>query len=193
MTDVGDRFINVAREQLGILDDTAPIPPADRSTALRIAIALLMVKSPPGGTVYLRPGRWLFGGNQTVIIPPEVTLMVAPGALIVPLNRPERLGGAEVDEIVQRPSLEIHGAIEASDGMFISTRAYERYQAELTRPPPITPVPTPVAVVDVGWVSFPTRAIETLYPEWWGAGTVSEGPFLPHHRDGVRSVESCPA
>ncbi|MEZ4408972.1 MAG: hypothetical protein R3A52_21245 [Polyangiales bacterium] len=158
MADFGDRFVNLAH-RIGISDE-APLPVEDLSVPFLEAVDHLLGLVPQGGgTIYLRPGRWRLGGAVLVSVPPTITLMVAPGALIVPLPPEGRFARSDV---VHRPSVQILGGLEAPTSMFLSTSVYEGFFVSVDDPAG--------AVPDAGWVSLPTAAVTAVYPDWWGGG-----------------------
>lgn len=152
MGNFADRLINLA-ELLGV-DDLSEVPARDLSAEFRVAIRTLQELAPQGGgVIYLKPGRWHVGGASIVSIPSNITLQLAPGAVIVPLIPTY---GFFVADGLPRPSLEVCGGFECSGGWCLSTAATEATIDDKHR------------VGKVGWISFPSMVLDTIRPEWWG-------------------------
>ncbi|MBI5513945.1 MAG: hypothetical protein HY909_09265 [Deltaproteobacteria bacterium] len=118
----------------------------DGAEALRAALAVLADGGPPRGTIYLEPGRWTL--RSSVVVPEQVTLWLAPGAVLQPAE------GVE---------LRLEGALRAPPSRIFALRPETRDAFFGRAPAP-------------GTVSFGGRRPRVFRPEWWGVGLRTEAP-----------------
>lgn len=130
------------------------------------------VRLPPGGFVYFPPGRYLIARPSTlppsdvlgdvrsdIVVPPEVTLWFAPGAVLVPLGaEPPRLTGLPPEER-GKVYIEIQGAIIAGiQQIFDVVVGEDEFSAA------------------AGQILLTSLRIREIYPEWWGASSLLAPP-----------------
>ncbi len=147
----GAGFENLA-DSLGVA--STPTQVADAITS---AISRLGGGAGLGGTLYVpaigSAPLLIDVSTQSLKIPSNVELRVAPGARIVPVL-PRSGGTPRTDRV-----LEVEGAFRAHLGpVFVTSAGF----AALS--------PADAVMYTVGAVRFTGRTIERVHPEWWGAG-----------------------
>lgn len=122
----------------------------------------------PGGIVYFPPGRYLIARPSTpppsdvpgdvrsdIVVPPEVTLWFAPGAVLVPLGDEEpRLDGLPPAER-RKVYIEIQGDIIAGIQQIFDVAVNAEDTAHTA-----------------GEIILTSLRVRELYPEWWGASSL---------------------
>ncbi|MFO0651046.1 MAG: hypothetical protein U0326_32770 [Polyangiales bacterium] len=122
----------------------------------------------PGGIVYFPPGRYLIARPSTpppsdipgdvrsdIVVPPEVTLWFAPGAVLVPLGDEEpRLDGLPPAER-RKVYIEIQGDIIAGIQQIFDVAVNAADTAHTA-----------------GEIILTSLRVRELYPEWWGASSL---------------------
>jgi hypothetical protein len=131
-------FINIARY--------APMTPAAALQAIVEGDFALDAAERVPKVVYFPPRSgaqvwWLTVPDQVLELPPHITVMIAPGAMIGALGARSRLS--------------ISGELQAPIGPIFPSRTHP---------------PDGVAGADVGQVELISPRLEALYPEWWGGG-----------------------
>jgi len=146
--------------------------------------------APRGGTVFFPPGRYYLGrsgrtfaADQTtdapdILVPRNVTLEFAPGAVLVPVNlepahapRTRPASPAEDHLVI----VEVQGAIKAGLHEIFASTLYPRPADDI----PANQEPPHRA----GKVVFTGDQVREVYPEWWGVLTQFNGQY-----DGARGV-----
>lgn len=168
----GDEFQNLSPIEGGVhTAGLIPGPSANPVQNADLLIRRIQGLTPPGGGeprgfLYFTPGRYYLGrptlppfelpGSEfgDIVIPPEVTLWFAPGAVLVPLAGTEvaRRPGQGLEELAQSVRIEIHGDIIAERRQIFSVWLDEN--------DPSSPA---------GVILLLGDRIREVYPEWWGA------------------------
>lgn len=137
-------------------------------------------RSRRGGYVYFPPGRYHIGRpsarrsvdlpgdvRSDVVVPPEVTLWFAPGAVLVPRHDAplglERLPPGEKERVY----IEIQGDIIAGLHQIFEETTEPNRARGATGPHDLTP--------PVGQFIVSSCRIREIHPEWWGATTTPYG------------------
>ncbi|MFO0610180.1 MAG: hypothetical protein U0324_43875 [Polyangiales bacterium] len=99
------------------------------------------------------PIWWVTQQDESLDLPPHITVMVAPGAMISALGAGGRLT--------------IHGELQAPVGQIFPSAALP--------PPGISPD-------DIGLVTLLGDRLDVVHPEWWGGGNgTADGPAVDTH------------
>lgn len=127
---------------------------------------------PAQGFIYLPPGRYLIGRPSTtppsdpladvrsdIVVPPDVTLWFAPGAVLVPLgDEPPRLEMLPVGER-EKVYIEIQGDIIAGIQQIFDVVVNAEDTAHTA-----------------GEIILTSLRVRELYPDWWGATSTLDSP-----------------
>ena len=132
---------------------------------------------PPGGYLYFPPGRYFLGRPDTahapasvvggefgdIVVPANVTLWFAPGAVLVPMAgadvAPSPLD--QIGELVRSVRIEIHGDIIAERRQIFAVWLDENDPARYAR-----------EAQKAGVVLLLGDRVREVYPEWWGASPI---------------------
>lgn len=183
--DVGEEFINVSPEAPSRPSRMTPVRQANlnlstplgleglaaagaNAVAFRETIELLQRGG--GGYIYFTPGWYLIGRPRAalpaglrrdllsdIVVPPEVTLWFAPGAVLVPLgNERPRDGLAQVQDAA-RVHIEIQGDILAGIQQIFEVV-----------------IPSGSQTLPAGKILLTGHRIREVHPEWWGAETTAK-------------------
>lgn len=189
--DFGDELVNV-RDALGFLAAASLLPPSEERIMARDITArlqaLINTRAAFGSGhlyLYFPPGRYPLGRPvartgpppgvdaepySDLVVPPEVTLWFAPGAVLAPLQRePVRADLPDLELEGDRVYVEIQGDI----------------LAELQPIFDVIEVTPGGALEEAGRILLTGNRIREVYPEWWGAAS---GPFvgaLGHQRNRI--------
>lgn len=158
--------------------------------ARRLQNAVNMIFAEGGGYVYLPQGRYFIGRSEVVrplsnmpreenadiVVPHNVTLWFAPGAILVPMSFPDQRrmvsGIAPSEQLKVR--IEIHGDIIADLRQIFDAQIDVRNaEARIT------------ISRDAGRILLVGNRIREVYPEWWGAqsGAIGASDVDPGGQD----------
>lgn len=177
--DFTEEFVN-ASEVLGIFQAASLRPPREQRAFARIITMLLQAQvdtlsARGGGYLYFPEGRYPLGRwvlrtarsgvdpevYADLIVPPNVTLWFAPGAMLVPLDGEPSREGIALTPGADKVYVEIQGDIIAQAQQIFDV----------------------IAVTDgrqreAGIILLTGDRIREVYPEWWGASSgTSVGAF----------------
>jgi hypothetical protein len=164
----------------------SPDDPRNRERSInntRVLMAAIARVAVRGGYVYITPGRYLFARpaagttpaatprmSGDVVFPKNVTLWLAPGAVLVPLGNETPLQDPRIPAAERtKVRIEIQGDLIADlSQIFDPSMGVTGTSA------------------DAGLVLFASNRIREVYPEWWGANL----PFVGNSRKNTLAIQA---
>lgn len=190
----GAEFINVFDVPVDqrLIPGEASVTDRERNATNFFLMCAALMRAPSrGGYIYFPPGRWVIGrprpelmasGTEQIsdlVVPAGVTLMFAPGAVLVPASYTEAEVMANPDKTWLR---RVPEGLAQSDHLKVRIEVQGGLIAPHTQvfDPFMDPLDTEMPQIEAGRILFQRDTVREVYPEWWGAvPMVNEQPGTP--------------